>query len=57
LALTAAQGISDDGRIIVGTGIHNGGNEAFVATIPEPTAVVLAVLALAGLLGFYFRMA
>jgi hypothetical protein len=37
--LISAQGISDDGRTIVGTGYHNGGVEAWVAHIPEPATL------------------
>jgi uncharacterized membrane protein len=42
--LTEANGVSYDGQTIVGTGIHNGVTEAWVATIPEPSTIVLAVL-------------
>jgi probable HAF family extracellular repeat protein len=35
--LTAAKGISDDSRTIVGFGFHNNVREAWVAHIPEPT--------------------
>jgi probable HAF family extracellular repeat protein len=43
--LTEATGISDDGLTIVGTGINpNGDHEAFIATLPEPGAVVLMTL-------------
>jgi uncharacterized membrane protein len=43
--LVEAYGISDDGNTIVGYGVRNGNNEAFLAVIPEPT--MLAALALA----------
>jgi hypothetical protein len=39
--------VSADGATIVGTGGHDGIGEAFIATIPEPATVVLAVVALA----------
>jgi probable HAF family extracellular repeat protein len=43
--LTNANAISADGTTIVGYGIHNGHNEAWVGTVPAPGA--LAALALA----------
>lgn len=52
--LVQAEGITPDGITIVGTGLHNGVGEAFVATIPEPSTIVLAALAAAGLVGFWF---
>jgi probable HAF family extracellular repeat protein len=53
--LTEARGVSHDGLTIVGSGVHNGIGEAWVATIPEPSTIVLAVIAGAGLFGYYFR--
>jgi len=56
--LTEASGISDDGRVIVGSGIHNGVLEPWIATIPEPatlTLVVLAAIALTGRRSFIRR--
>jgi probable HAF family extracellular repeat protein len=56
--LVTANGISEDGRTVVGTASGPNGQEAFVATIgaiPEPSTIVLAALAVAGVLGFYFR--
>ena len=50
--LSEARGVSADGLTIVGYGNHNGVDEAFVATIPEPSSIVLAVIAAGGLLGF-----
>jgi probable HAF family extracellular repeat protein len=47
--LNEARGISHDGLTIVGTGIHNGRTEAWVATIPEPSSITLAALAIAGI--------
>lgn len=43
--LGGGRGISADGLTIVGTGVHNGFPEAWVATIPEPSSIVLAALA------------
>jgi probable HAF family extracellular repeat protein len=48
--LTEANGVSYDGLTIVGTGIHNGVTEAWVATIPEPDTILLAALAAAAML-------
>jgi uncharacterized membrane protein len=48
--LTEARGVSYDGLTIVGTGVHNGVTEAWVATIPEPDTILLAALAAAGML-------
>jgi uncharacterized membrane protein len=48
--LTEARGVSYDGLTIVGTGVHNGVTEAWVATIPEPNTILLAALAAAGML-------
>jgi probable HAF family extracellular repeat protein len=53
--LTEARGVSWDGLTIVGTGAHNGVTEAWVATIPEPATVVLAVVAALGVIGFRIR--
>jgi uncharacterized membrane protein len=50
--LNEARGVSHDGRTVVGTGTHNGRTEAWVATIPEPSTIVLAVLAVAGIVSF-----
>ena len=49
-SLTWAHSISDDGKTIVGGGLHAGYYEAFVATIPEPAGVCiwLALMALMG---------
>jgi hypothetical protein len=46
--LEAASGISADGNMIVGWGTRNGNTEAFVAVVPEPSAV--AILAASGAL-------
>lgn len=44
--LTEIRGISADGKTIVGTGVHDGVTEAFVAVIPAPGVVApLAILA------------
>jgi uncharacterized membrane protein len=53
--LHEARGISHDGRTIVGWGTHNGRTEAWVATIPEPSTIVLAVLAALVLIAVYLR--
>jgi uncharacterized membrane protein len=42
--LNIANAVSDDGRTIVGRGVRDGRYLAFVATIPEPTSLVLALL-------------
>lgn len=48
-SLMMANGISDDGTTVTGTGIRNGRLEAWVAVIPEPrAAVVLAGFVLVG---------
>ena len=45
--LTAAQGISGNGNTIVGYGRNPAGqSEAWIATVPEPSSVVLALIAL-----------
>ena len=55
--LNEATGVSADGLIIVGTGTNPAGNtEAWVATIPEPSGLVLAAIALL-LLTIYSRRA
>jgi uncharacterized protein related to proFAR isomerase len=53
--LFEATGISADGRTIVGTAFHDGVRQAFVATIPEPSTIVLAVVAAVGGIGVYVR--
>lgn len=51
-SLASASGISADGRTIVGTGINpQGQTEAWIATIPEPSSLVLAAMSGLGLLG------
>lgn len=50
--LTNATGISADGRTIVGWGINpEGVNEAWVATVPEPSTLILLTLGGACLIG------
>ncbi len=44
-ALSNAVAVSDDGKRIAGYGTRNGNTEAFVALIPEPTAIGLAAFA------------
>jgi probable HAF family extracellular repeat protein len=53
--LSEARGVSADGLTIVGTGLHDGRIEAFVATIPEPATIILAALAAAAFLAFALR--
>ena len=43
--LQSATGISADGRTIVGTGVFNGRDQAWTATIPEPSSLILGVAA------------
>jgi hypothetical protein len=50
--LTSAAGISADGRTIVGTGFGPNGEEAWVATIPEPSTIALAAFAVVGIVTF-----
>jgi probable HAF family extracellular repeat protein len=50
-SLGSAEDISADGNTIVGYGIRNGNTEAFVAVVPEPSALLaLPALRAAGLL-------
>lgn len=50
--LVSVSDISADGRTIVGTGRHSDGfSEAWIVTIPEPSAPVLLILALSLLVG------
>jgi len=49
--LQDATGISADGRTIVGTGILNGLPQAWVATIPEPSTLMLVIIAAASVPG------
>ncbi|MCI0638820.1 MAG: hypothetical protein L0Y70_07080 [Gemmataceae bacterium] len=54
--LTSAEGISADGRTIVGTGVNPAGNqEAWLATIPEPSTVAFSASGVGALLWFYRR--
>ena len=51
--LVVANGISADGRTVVGDAIGPGGRQAFVATIgaiPEPSTLALALIAVAALI-------
>ena len=50
-----ATGVSADGLTIVGSAFGNDRQEAFVATIPEPSTIALAASGAAGFLGFYLR--
>src|SRR5262249_1619470 len=42
-SLEFAKAVSADGNTIVGDGIHNGREEAFVAVVPEPAGLALLV--------------
>ena len=47
-----ATGVSADGRTIVGGGINPSGNhEGWIATIPEPSSLALALVGLTALVG------
>jgi hypothetical protein len=48
--LLEAYGISDDGNTIVGYGVRNGTNEAFLAVIPEPTSLAAIALSTSALI-------
>ena len=41
--LESAPGVSDDGTVIVGTGVHDGVTEGFIVVIPEPHAIAWGV--------------
>jgi hypothetical protein len=43
--LSTAYGISDDGLTIVGAGFRGGVHEAWVAHIPEPSTLILFLVA------------
>jgi probable HAF family extracellular repeat protein len=54
--LTSAEGVSADGLTIVGTGVNPAGNqEAWMATIPEPSTLAFAASGAAALVWFYRR--
>ena len=40
--LTTARGVSDDGLVIAGTGIHNGNTEAFIVNLRQDQVAVPA---------------
>jgi hypothetical protein len=44
-----------NGRTVVGTGLHDGRIEALMATIPEPSSIILASMAAAASLAFALR--
>jgi uncharacterized membrane protein len=43
-ALSSADGVSSDGATIAGIGVYNGTRQPFIATVPEPSVLSLAVL-------------
>ena len=54
--LTSARGISADGRTIVGEGINPlGFDEAWIATVPEPSTLMLTAVAMVGLAAYAAR--
>jgi len=54
--LFAANGVSDDGRTIVGTGMNpNGDVEAWIATVPEPSTFALAACGFVALFALRWR--
>jgi len=54
--LSLATDVSGDGTVIVGTGINPSGRlEGWIATIPEPSTLILAILGLLALLGWDWR--
>jgi uncharacterized membrane protein len=53
--LSEARAVSADGRTVVGTGVHDGRIEAFIATVPEPSTMLLGLLAAAAMLTLPFR--
>jgi len=53
--LNSAEDVSADGRVIVGLGSHNGVTEGWIAVIPEPSTITLAVTALLGPLALAWR--
>jgi hypothetical protein len=49
--LTVARGVSADGSTVVGTAISpTGETQAFIATIPEPSTIILAIIAAGGIM-------
>jgi hypothetical protein len=50
-----ALAVSADGRTVVGTAFLDGVTQGFVATVPEPSTVVMAVMAAACGIGVYVR--
>jgi probable HAF family extracellular repeat protein len=53
--LREALGVSADGLTIVGWGLHNNTEEAWVVTIPEPSSLVFSASGAGALLWFYRR--
>ncbi len=54
-SLFRAYGVSADGRTIVGYGVNALQTEAWIATIPEPSSVVLGAIAFFSLLALAWR--
>jgi probable HAF family extracellular repeat protein len=50
-----ATGVSADGLTIVGTAFHEGQRQAFLATIPEPSTIMMAMIGAAAATGLYVR--
>jgi len=53
--LTDARGVTPDGLTVVGTGIHDGRIEAWIATVPEPSTILLATFATLAMVGYSIR--
>ena len=53
--LTHATGVSADGNTIVGFGMGPRGQEAWIATIPEPSTLALTAFAVVGLFAYLMR--
>ncbi|MEX2141627.1 MAG: PEP-CTERM sorting domain-containing protein [Pirellulales bacterium] len=52
--LFEARGVSADGLTVAGWGRHDGRMEAFVATVPEPSTVVLTMMGAVGAMVFFY---
>lgn len=47
--LAEPTGLSADGSVIVGFGVHNGRTEAWIATVPAPSSAVIGMMCVGGL--------